>query len=291
MKASDLIELVSLAALWGGSFLFMRMGAPEFGPLALVELRTGIAALFLLPIVIIAGKMAFVRANAIRLVIVGAIGTALPFCLLSYATLFVSAGFASIINSTATIFTAIIAWIWVRERLNKAGIAGIALGFIGVFVLVFDRQGDSGLPLIPVLAGMGATLCYGIGANYSKQKLAHVPPLAIALGSQAGAALVLLPLSVLFWPEVNPGADAWMAVTALAVLCTGIAYILYFRLIAHVGVNRAMSVTYLIPFFGVVWGMLFLHEVLTLHMLSGGLLILLGVGLTTGVLTRRQRVH
>jgi drug/metabolite transporter (DMT)-like permease len=287
MKPLDLLELTILAALWGGSFLFMRMGAPEFGPVAMIALRTGIAVLTLLPVVLLMRKLPGLRGNLGLLLVLGVVSTAIPFTLLSWAVLHVSAGYASIINSTATIFTALIAWLWVNDRLSKGGVVGIFVGTLGVVVLALDRVDAQGIDLLPLLAGLAATLCYGLGTNFSKQKLAHVEPLLIAFGSQLGATVFLLPFALLFWPEHNPRFDAWLAIIALGIFCTGIAFILFFRLVARVGVNRAISVTYLIPFFGVVWGMLFLDEVLTLYMIAGGGLILLGVGLTTGLLGRR----
>lgn len=290
MNPRYLFELIVLAALWGGSFLFMRLGAPEFGPVALIEIRTAVAAVFLFPVVLWYRKLRMIQQNLGLLLIVGAIGTALPFCLLSYATLYVNAGYASILNATAPIFTALIAWWWVKERLNRTGLAGLLIGFLGVFVLVFDKQGNTAeIALVPVLAGLGATCCYGFGANFTRQKLQHIHPLAIACGSQAGAAFSLLPFSWWLWPDDVPGQDAWVSVVVLGIACTGIAFILYFRLIANVGVNKAISVTYLIPLFAVLWGMLFLDESLTVWMLGGGLLILTGVSLTTGVWPRQHQ--
>ncbi len=289
MKPLYLFELVTLAALWGASFLFMRMGAPEFGPIALIFLRTGIAAIFLLPIVLLTRKWKLIKENALLLFIVGVVGTALPFSLLSYAVLTVSAGYASILNATAPIFTAIIAWWWVRDELSFSAVMGLVVGFIGVFILAFDNQGSSsGISFLPVMAGLGATFCYGVGANFTKQKLGHVHPLALACGSQLGAAISLLPLSIWLWPSQLPGQQAWISVTLLGIACTAFAFILYFRLIANVGVNKAITVTYLIPFFGVVWGMIFLNEALTLFMLAGGLFILTGVALSTGIFNSRK---
>lgn len=288
MKPLYLFELASLAALWGASFLFMRMGAPEFGPVVLITLRTGIAAAFLLPFILISAKWSLIQQNSLQLLLVGIVGTAIPFSLLSYAVLSVTAGYASILNATAPIFTAIIAWLWVNDELSPGALIGLIVGFLGVVILVFDDQGSgTGISLLPVLAGLVATLCYGIGANYTKQKLGHVHPLALACGSQLGSTISLLPFAIWLWPQQLPGSQAWVAVTLLGIACTGIAYILYFRLIANVGANKAITVTYLIPFFGVVWGMIFLDESLTLLMFVGGMFILAGVGLSTGVLTKK----
>jgi drug/metabolite transporter (DMT)-like permease len=285
LKPIELLELVTLAAIWGASFLFMRIATPGFGPLMLIEIRSLIAAIFLLPILFLSRKSHYILPNAGRLLFIGITGTALPFCLLSYATLFVSAGYASILNSVAPIFTALVAWLWVKERLSLSALVGLIIGFIGVIVLSMNKQsGRAEILLLPIAAGLAATLCYGFSANFTRQKLNHIHPLALACGSQMGSALFLLPFSYWFKPEIMPAATSWFAVIILGIVCTGIAFILYFRLIANVGVHKTMSVTYLIPFFGILWGMLFLSEQLTMIMLAGGLLILTGVSFTTGVL-------
>jgi drug/metabolite transporter (DMT)-like permease len=267
----------------------MRIATPEFGPFMLIEFRSLIAVLFLLPVIFISRKTHTILPNAGRLLFIGVTGTAIPFCLLSYATLYVSAGYTSILNSVAPIFTALIAWIWVKERLTLSAVIGLVAGFTGVIVLSMDKQpGSSETSILPVLAGLVATFCYGFSANYTRQKLSHIHPLALACGSQIGSMLFLLPLSYWFKPHTMPGTSAWYAVIILGIVCTAIAYILYFRLIANVGVNKTISVTYLIPFFGILWGMMFLNEQLTFLMIAGGLLILTGVSLTTGVVKLRR---
>ncbi len=285
MKPSELLELVALAAMWGASFLFMRIASPEFGPILLVEIRTLIAAMFLLPLVFFVDKAHLLLPNAGRLLLVGITGTAIPFSLLSYATLYVTAGYASILNATTPIFTALIAWLWANDRLSRTAMLGLVVGFIGVFVLSFDKQaGSVQISLLPILAAMAATLCYGFSANFTRQKLQHIHPMALACGSQTAAALFLMPISTGYLPQQMPGVESWVSVTILGIVCTASAFILYFRLIANVGVNKAVAVTYLIPFFGVVWGMLFLDESLSVLMVMGALLILTGVSLATGVL-------
>ena len=287
MKPSDLLELLLLAAIWGASFLFMRLATPDFGPLALVEIRTLVAAIFLLPMLFLMRKAHYLLPNAGRLLIVGVGGTAIPFSLLSYATLYVTAGYASILNAATPIFSALIAWLWVSERLTASALVGLLIGFLGVVVMSFDKQSVSAeISLLPVLAAVTATLCYGFSANFTRHKLNHVHPLALACGSQIGASLALIPFAFWLWPGVWPDNDAWGSAIVLGVLCTALAFILYFRLIANVGVNRTVVVTYLIPFFGVIWGMIFLHETLSLLMILGAGLILGGVSLTTGAFRR-----
>ena len=229
------------------------------------------------------------RAKALPIFVIGVTNSALPFSLFAYATLSVTAGLASILNATAPLFGALVAYVWLRDKLSAVRIAGLAIGFSGVVMLVWGqasfRPGGSGYAIVGALA---ASLLYGISANYAKRRLAGVDPLAIATGSQVAAALVLLPPAIAWWPAQVPEASSWLAVIALAVACTGIAYILYFRLIAHVGPAKAIAVTFLVPAFGVLWGMLFLDETLTPGMVLGCAVILFGTALSTGVLTLKR---
>ncbi|OMH27969.1 DMT family transporter [Motiliproteus sp. MSK22-1] len=291
MTAINVRDLILLAALWGASFLFMRMGAGEFGPIPLIELRVGIAALFLLPMLSWRRDLPILRENGLALLIVGATNSALPFCLIAYSMLYVTAGFASILNATAPMFGAIIAFIWYQQRMTLFQLAGLSIGFAGVVLLVWGRAsfnlaGDSilGDETIAIAAGLVAALFYGIAANYSKSRLSAVSPLVNATGSQVGAALLLLPFALLTWPQQSPPLMSWLAVIVLGVACTGIAYLLYFRLIASAGPQKAIAVTYLVPAFGMVWGAFFLEETITLEMILACAVILLGTALTTGML-------
>ena len=287
MRPSDLLELVTLAALWGASFLFMRMGAAEFGPVALAAVRVGGAALVLLPLLRWRGQFNELRRHWRPIAVVGVLNSALPFLCFSYAALSITAGLASIFNAAAPLFGAVIAWAWLKDRLSAPRIAGLVVGFAGVAWLAWDkatfRPGGSGWAILACLA---ATLLYGIGANYTKRHLAGVAPLAVATGSQTSAALVLALPALWWWPAAAPGASAWAAAALLALLCTAVAYLLYFRLIAHVGPANAIAVTFLIPVFGVLWGWIFLAEVVTTAMLAGCGVILFGTALATGLVGR-----
>jgi drug/metabolite transporter (DMT)-like permease len=281
----DVVELLLLAALWGGSFLFMRVAAPEFGPLALILLRVGVAALILVPVLALRGGLSSLRGRLWPVFVVGAINSAIPFCLFAYATLSLTAGLTSILNATSPLWGALVAHLWLKDRLDKGRVLGLMLGFAGVAFLFWGRAslkpGGSGLA---ALAALGATLSYGVAAGYAKRRLSGVNPLAVAAGSQAGAALLLLVPAALSWPTQAISLRAWGAVALLATACTAVAYILYFRLIAHVGPGRAIAVTFLIPPFAIVWGALFLDEPLTGRMLAGAAIILAGTALATGLL-------
>ncbi len=289
MRRSDLAELFTLAALWGGAFLFMRMGAAEFGPVALAAVRVVGAACLLLPLLRWRGQFGALRRHWRPIFVVGITNSALPFLLFSYAALSISAGLSSIFNAASPLFGAVIAWWWLKDRLTPSRVAGLAIGLCGVLWLAWNNA-DRGAGFKPggagwaVVACIAATLLYGVSASFTKRHLTGVPPLAVASGSQLGASLFLLAPAVVWWPQVNPSGAAWLTALALALLCTGLAYVLYFRLIANIGPANAIAVTFLIPAFAVLWGWLFLREGITWAMLLGCGVIVVGTLLATGLL-------
>ena len=288
MKARDAIDLVLLAALWGGSFLFMRLGAHEFGAVAMVWVRVALAALVLLPLLMLRKLTPQLRAQWRPIAMVGLVNTAVPFVLFTYAALHLSAGLSSVFNATAPLWGALVAWVWLHDKPAAPRVLGLTIGFAGIVWLSWEKAGfKPGAPLsgtaLSVLACLLATLFYGVGANYAKKRLVGVAPLAVATGSQTAAALVLALPAAWWWPATPPSALAWLWVSVLAVLCTAWAYLLYFRLIARLGAARAISVTFLIPLFGMLWGGIFLGESVTPVMLMAGAVVLLGTALATGL--------
>jgi len=226
------------------------------------------------------------RGKLFPLGVVGAINSALPFSLFAYATLSLTAGFAAVLNATAPLFGALVAYVWLRESLAPTRVAGLLLGFVGVLTLVWGRLSFRG-DRLAIVAALLAALCYGIAAHYTKRRLSAAPPLVIATGSQIAAAVLLLPPALLYWPARTPSLLSWLSAITLGVVCTGLAYILYFRLIASAGPVRAIAVTYLIPVFGMLWGLLFLKEPITFNMIAGCAVILLGTAVATGVVALR----
>jgi drug/metabolite transporter (DMT)-like permease len=284
MQARDLAELLLLAAVWGASFLFMRVAAPVFGPVPLIAVRVGVAALTLLPALALRRRLPALRDHARPVFVTGAINSALPFCLLAYATLSVTAGLASILNATSPLWGALVAHLWLRDRLTRSRLAGLALGFAGVAFLFWGRAAfRSGGAGAAVAAALAATASYGVAASYAKKRLAGVDPLVVAAGSQLAAALLLVLPALALWPARSVPPSAWAAAIALGVLCTAFAYVLYFRLIDRIGPARAISVTFLIPPFAVAWGTLFLGEVITPRLLAGAGVVLVGTALATGL--------
>lgn len=289
MTRRDTTDLLLLAALWGASFLFMRIAAPEFGPVALMAVRVGGGALFLLPLLMLRGGTEPALKHWRAITVVGLLSSAFPFLLFGIAALVLSAGLMAVFNATAPIWGALVAWLWLSEKLSLSRIAGMGIGLAGVIALAWgkadfkpDVHGVSAAA--GIAACLGATLLYGIAANATRRWLGGVPPLAVAAGSQVASALLLVGPAIAAWPAQMPGSRAWLAAAALAVLCTGLAYILYFRLVAHAGPANAISVTLLLPAFAMLWGWLFLGEMPTAAMLAGCAVILLGTALSTGLL-------
>ncbi|WP_294769118.1 DMT family transporter [uncultured Rhodoferax sp.] len=285
-------EFVLLAAIWGSSFLFMRMGAKEFGALPTAGMRVGIAAAFLLPILWVQGQMAALRQHWKLVFAVGVINSAIPFACLSYALLSISTGLSSIINATVPLFGAVVAWVWLRDRPQGLRVVGLLVGFFGVALLAWSKSSftpgtGGGATGWAVLACLAACFFYGVAASFTRRYLADVPSMVLATGSQVGATLGLLPFTVWYWPDHAVTTAAWLALLALGVLCTGIAYVIFFRLIAKRGPAKALTVTYAIPVFGVAYGVLLLGETVTPWMLVCGPIILLGTALSSGLIGSR----
>jgi drug/metabolite transporter (DMT)-like permease len=289
MTRRDIADLLLLAAIWGASFLFMRLGAAEFGPVALAFVRVAGAAVLLVPLMLLRGAGGAWRTHGVAIAGVGIVNSAFPFLLYAVSALVLSTALMSVFNATASIWGALIAWLWLKERLTPLRWLGLAIGLAGVVGLSWGkadfRPGEHGVSAaVGVAACLGATLLYGLGGNVSRRWLQGAAPLAVAAGSQAAATLALAVPAAVWWPATNPGATAWAAALALSFLCTGLAYILFFRLIARTGTTTAMSVTFLIPAFALLWGFVALGEVPTGTMLVGCAVILLGTALATGLL-------
>lgn len=290
MRGRDLGYLLILAAVWGGSFLFMRIAVPELGAIALIFVRVGVAALVLLPVLLWRGKWPALRRQWRPIALVGCLNSGIPFVLIAYAAHTLEAGLLSIINAVTPLWGAAIAWVWLKEALPPVRLAGLVVGMAGILILVWDTlSGTLGGPLPAVLAGIGGPFFYGLAASYTKRYLTGADTLACATGSMMGAAAMLALPALLTWPAGPVSAGAWVATVALAIFCTGIAYLMLFQLIASIGPQKAITVTFLVPVFGVLWGWLWLDEVLSLQVLAGALVVLAGTALATGLVGGRRR--
>lgn len=287
MNTRTTIDFVLLAAIWGASFLLMKLGAAEFGPFVTAFLRVFLAALFLLPLLLWQQQMPALRAKLVPILLVGVLNSGLPFALYCFAVLHITTGLSAILNATVPLWGALVAWVWLRDSLTGSRIVGLVIGFVGVAALAWDKASFSGAdPLsgLAVMACLTATLLYGLAASFTKKYLDGTPAMANAAGSQVGASLVLLAPALMTIPTKTPGLQAWIAIILLAFFCTAMAYILFFRLITRLGPARTVTVTFLLPVFGVAYGSVLLGEALTWSMLVFGAVIVLGTALATGVL-------
>ena len=283
----DYIELLILSAIWGSSFLFLRIASPEFGPIFLIELRVASGLLILMPICLLLGKFKELKQNWKIISIVGLANMAIPFCFFAYSALNMGAGALSIINATVPFFTALIAFILYQQKLSRICILGVLIGFSGVVALVFDPSESSGITSkLAIPSALFACVLYGLALNLVAQKLQGVSGISITAGGLLFSTLFLFPLAILERPEVMPLGSVWVSVLALGIVCTGFGYILFYRLIARIGSQQAIMTTYLIPIFSILWGNLFLAESITVFMVLGVILVLSGVGMTTGRFSR-----
>ncbi|HTP97990.1 MAG TPA: DMT family transporter [Casimicrobiaceae bacterium] len=280
MPPQSVALLLVLAALWGGSFVFMRVAVPAMGPVPLTYARVALAAMALLALAFAQRKVPPFRTRWREFAVVGVVNSAIPFVLFCYAEQSINASTGAVLNATSPFFAAIAAAIWLREPLTFNKIAGMLLGLAGVMVLVGWHPGAmSDHVVLAIAACLAAAACYALAGVYTKRALTGVPTFAIACASQVTAALALMP-TLPFVSVPGPVTPLVLAnVAALALASTALAYLIYFKLIAESGPQRALMVTFLIPLFGVLWGALFLGEPLTTSLLTGGLLIVAGVAL------------
>ncbi len=282
MSIASLLRLICLAAIWGGAFIFTRVGAPILGPTLLIESRVGLAALFLVVVSLIIRSDLQVRENWNHYLILGFVNAALPFLLFGFAAQTLSASLLSILNATSPIFGAILGALFAGQMLSKRKIFGLGLGIAGVALLVgFEKTSLQPGAGMAVAAALAASLCYGIAATYAK-RANSVSPFRKTHGSMWAATLLIAP-AVYFFPANEPATmGVMLSVLALGVVCSGIAFLLYFRLVADIGPASTLTVTFLIPIFGIIWGHIFLREEVGWYTLGGAAIILSGTALATG---------
>jgi len=272
------LELVVLGAIWGASFLFMRVAARDFGAVPLVEVRLALGALVLLPF-LWRSRAQFPRALWPKLALIGAINSAVPFILFAWAAQRAPAGIGAIANAMTVLFTALVGFLFFGEKIGVRRSLALLAGFAGVVVLASSKVAGASIGWA-VAAGATAAFLYGIGINLVRRHLTGLPPAAVAASTLGTSALLTLPFAIVSWPQHAIPAHSWFSAAMLGVLCTGIAFVMYYRLIARIGASRASTVTYLVPLFGVAWAWMLLDEPLTLGMGIAGAMILGSVAIS-----------
>lgn len=284
MRPRDGFELLLLSLLWGAAYLFMRAAVPAFGPAPLVALRLGLAAVLLWPVMVWRGGLPSLRAHPRQLLVLGLPFTALPFMLLAYASLHVTAGLVAVLNATAPLFSALMAHYLFKERLGPWRAVGLVIGFAGVAALMWGNVSfKSGDGLLAVGAVLVCSLLWGVGANYTRKHLAGADAMVITVGSLLAASLCLAPFAWATWPAQAPSPRAWAEVAFLGTASSGLGFLIYFRLLRRIGPVRAMSVTFLNPVVAMVSAAWYLDEAITAQTLVGGAVVLLGTALSLGL--------
>ena len=288
MNLKNIIDFVLLSALWGMSYVFIRLTVGHVAPIVMAESRLVIAAL---GIAIFAIFKKSWRENLIpykkdlpRITIIASLNSVIPFALFTYAMQYLNAGMGAILNSTSPIWTAIIGAIWLKDRLSPSRIIGLILGFSGIVFMMWGKAHftDGGLGL-PILACLGVTLSYGIATNYIKVYGQGIHPFGLAFSSLLIGSIVLAVPAYLHLPTEPLTMIVWISILGLGIGSTSIAYVLFYRLIDETGPTIAITVTFLVPVFSVLWGDIFLNEIPTLQMMLGGIVIVIGTSLAVGL--------
>jgi len=273
-----LFLLVFLASMWGGSFLFMSISVNELGPLFLNFLRLIIAASLFLPVWFFKSFRKSLRQYWRQYVVVGIFNYAVPYTLLSVATLHLSSGTTSLLNAATPIATALISWIWLKHQLSHIQWFGLMLAFFGIYLIGSSNMGVQSI--WSVIAAILATFSYAFTINYIKQTINGHNALHLATGSLFFSAIFMSGISLFIeWPDHVISQQSWLAVIGLSVVCTSLALIIYFYLINTIGTVSSASVTFLVPMFAITWGVIWLKESFTLNTALNMLLVLVGVGL------------
>lgn len=296
MRFVDAAASILLAALWGSSYLFIRVASPALGPVFLVETRLLIAAIVLVLYAWARRRMPMTLKRKKEFLLLGALNAAIPFTLVAVAELRLPASMTAILSATNPLFTAPIAAMWLHDRLDLRQCGGLVLGLLGVVSVV----GGSQIPatraaLLSVGAAVLAAFCFACGGIYTKAVFPATPTLTLATMQQVTATLVLLPftlgLAAAGSHTVALSTSVILAVTALAILSTSVAYLIYFFLLDRVGPSRTHTTSFLVPVFGALWGFLFLHEDITWGMAGGAAVIALGLALVFYPSGRRPAIE
>ena len=279
-------DFLLLSAIWGASFMFTQVISKDIGPTMTTFARVSIASAFMLPLLVFKGHAKALLGIWHHAIFLGVFTAVLPFFAYGYALQTVTTTSASIINATTPLFGAIVAWWWLNDRLDAHRVLGLLLGFAGVCALVISQAADSEQihnDWFGTMICLIAPASYGFSASYTKKHLQHIPSMVQATASQMGGTLIALPMAWVAWPQHVPAAMTWGAMLALGLVCSGVAYLLFYRIIALAGPAKALTVTFAIPLFAAGYGILLLGEHISVTTLASAAIIVLGISLATGL--------
>lgn len=282
MKITDFMMLITLAAIWGASYLFFRVGAPVLGAIPFSTFRAVVAALALLGYLGVMRDLPNFRERWEQFLVIGLLNNVIPFILIATAVTRLNASLAAILNATTPLLTALIAAVWIKDPFGIRKVVGVLLGIIGVAVLTrLSPIEMTSERIVAVMLSLLASVSYGFAGVFARTRFKSVSPIHASVGQLCGSSLLLMPLLPFTFVPTPQAFEVNVVVSVLAIslICTSIAYLFYFRLIANIGATRALTVTFLVPFFSVAWSVLFLHEPLNVGMFIGLGVILFSVWL------------
>ena len=275
MESKDWVLLISLAAIWGSAFMFIKISAVEFGPILLVTLRLLIAGLVFMPLLLKKQNRLQFKPYLPSILIIAVISNALPFTLFAFASLGATSNMLGILNGTTAFLTTVIAYFWLKEFISSKQIVGLFLGFIGVVILVNPANGSS--TILASMCALVGSLCYAFNGNYLQKYHQNSNKIVLIGWSMLFGGLLMLPLAVFNLPNQMPNFNSFLALLWLAVVSTGIGYLAYVRLIDRIGAVKTSTLTYLLPVFSIIWGAIFLNENITLIIFGGFMFVMMGM--------------
>jgi drug/metabolite transporter (DMT)-like permease len=286
MSNANLFRLLLLSAIWGTSFLLMRIASPVLGPMLTTFGRASLGAVALYLFARSRGVQFDFRNNARPYMVIGLFNTAIPFALFAWSALHIPSSYMATMNSLAPVFTGLFGYLILKEKLTATRVGAFVLGLVGVAVLVgVGPTAVTWNTILGVLASVAGAVCYGFAATYTRMRASSIPPLAAATGSQLAASITLLPFAIPGVPHALQAAtlEVVLAVIFLGIVCTGLAYALFFQLIATEGASKAITVTFLVPASASIWAWLLLNEPVTPGTVLGISIVLLATAIALGL--------
>jgi drug/metabolite transporter (DMT)-like permease len=271
--------LTCLGALWGSAFMFIKIGTPDFGPIALVNSRLIIASFIFLPILLRKKYLPLLKPIWKHALVISISNNVIPFTLFSYASLGANSNILAILNATTAFNTMIIAYLWLDEKVSTKQIFGLALGFLGVLILVNPQSSEA--TLIASLSCLIASVFYSFSAVFIQKNAAKTNKLVLIGWSLVFSSIIMMPMSYFYLPTKLPSLEATLAVIWLGAISTGFAFLGWVRLIEKIGAVKTSTVAYFLPIFGIIWGNIFLDEIISTTIVVGCLVILVGIFLAT----------